>query len=129
MPLVGAIPPDLVPWWWCGVAFLFVLFAFLQVGVLSGERYLGETLAFNFQCWKSGGHAALWFIVIALVNLCVFALAEVTVGRALPAGSFPAIVLKIAFVFLRCFVLVWLAGAWLLMFCERFIGAKKPRLK
>ena len=73
--------------------------------------------------------AAGWFLVIALVNLCLFALAEVTVERSVAQGSFPGIALKLAFVFARCFVLVWLLGAWLLMFCERFIGPKRPRPK
>ena len=111
------------------MALLFVLFAFVQVGVLSGERDLRTVVGFNFECWKDGALAAGWFMVIALVNLCVFALAEITVERTLAAGSFPGIALKMAFVFGRCFVLVWLAGAWLLMFCERYIGPKKPRPK
>jgi hypothetical protein len=129
MPLVGGIPPAWLNWWWGGVALLFVVFAFLQVGVLSGERDLSAAINFNFECWKQGALAAGWFMVIAFVNLCVFGLAEVTVERSVAEGSLPGIALKLAFEFGRAFVLVWLVGAWLLMFCERFIGPKRPRPK
>ena len=129
MPLVGGVPAGAATSWWVVMAILFIVFAFLQVAVLSGERDLRTALGFNFECWRSGILAAGWFMVIAMVNLCVFELAEVTVERSLSPGSFPGIALKMVFVFGRSFVLVWLAGAWLLMFCERFIGAKKPRPK
>ncbi|MFT5105109.1 MAG: hypothetical protein ACI8XO_001810 [Verrucomicrobiales bacterium] len=129
MPFVGGISVMVLPWWWIGIASFFIVFAFLQVGVLSGERDLKEAVGFNFACWRSGGLAAGWFMVIALVNLCVFALAEVTVERSIAAGSFPGIALKLAFVFGRAFILVWILGAWLLMFCDQFIGPRKPRPK
>ena len=67
--------------------------------------------------------------MIVLVNLCVFGLAEVAVERSVALGSFPGIGLKMAFVFGRSFVLVWLLAAWLLLFCDCFIGARKPRPK
>ena len=51
MPLVGGLPAAALAWWWAGSALLFVVFAFLQVGVLSGERDLGTAVRFNFQCW------------------------------------------------------------------------------
>ncbi len=129
MPLVGGVTGAGIPIWWGSMALLLVVFAFLQVGVLSGERDLKTALGFNFQCWKEGAMAAGWFLVIALVNLCIFSLAETTVERSVAPGSFPGIALNLAFVFVRCFVLVWLLGAWLLMFCERFIGPKRPRPK
>jgi hypothetical protein len=129
MPLVGGIPESAVAAWRIGMALLFVVFAFFQVGVLSGERDLRAVIPFNFRCWRDGALAAGWFLVIAFVNACVFALAALAVERSVAPGSLPGIALKLAFVFGRSFVLVWLAGAWLLMFCERFIGAKKPRPK
>ena len=108
---------------------LFVTFAFLQVGVLSGERGLKEVVGFNFQSWRSGAHLVLWFVVVAGVNLSIFVLGEVTLERTIAPGSFPGIVLKIGFVFAGGFVLVWLAASWLLLFCDRFIGDKQPRPK
>lgn len=128
MPLVGGIPDSMAVWWRLAIVSVFVVFAFFQVGVLSGERDLRSTVAFNFECWRVGAVAG-WFIVIALVNLCVFELAEVTVERSVALGSLPGIGLKLAFVLARCFLLVWLLAAWLLLFCDRFIGAKKPRPK
>ncbi len=88
-----------------------------------------DCIAFNFDCWRRGAIPTLWFLLIALVNLCAFELAAVAFERSMDPGSFPGIALKLAFVFGRSFVLVWLAGAWLLMFCETFIGARKPRPK
>jgi hypothetical protein len=40
MPLVGGLPVSALLWWRIGTALLFVIFAFFQVGVLSGERDL-----------------------------------------------------------------------------------------
>lgn len=129
MPLVGGVPPTALQIWRLVLVGIFVVFAFVQVGVLSGERDLRTALAFNFDCWRRGAIPTLWFLLIALVNLCAFELAAVAVERSIDPGSFPGIALKLAFVFGRSFVLVWLAGAWLLMFCETFIGARKPRPK
>jgi hypothetical protein len=129
MPLVGGIHESVLPAWRIVIVVWFIVFAFLQVAVLSGERDLRAAIGFNFECWRRGGVATIWFLVIALVNLCVFELAAVAVDRSMESGSVPGIALKLAFVFGRSFVLVWLAGAWLLMFCESFIGAKRPRPK
>ena len=129
LPLIEGVP-DVVRLWSGGaMATGFVVFAFLQVAVLSGERDLAAAVSFNFECWKNGALAGGWFMVVALVNLCVFQLAEVSVERAISPTSFPGIALKIAFVFGRCFVLVWLLAAWLLLFCDRLIGPKRPRPK
>ena len=129
MPLIGGVAGASLAFWWIGAATLFVVFAFLEVGVLSGERDLKGGIQFNFECWKKGGAASVWFLVIAFVNLCSLALVEVIGERSIAAGSVPGIVVKMAFVFARSFVLVWLLGAWLLMFCDRFVGPKTPRPK
>ena len=47
----------------------------------------------------------------------------------MPVANLPGESEKMAFVFARSFVLVWLLGAWLLMFCDRFVGPKTPRPK
>lgn len=129
VPLVGGVHQSTGLAWRISMAGLFVAFAFLQAAVLSGERDLKAATGFNFDCWRRGAIVAAWFLVIAFVNLCVFELASLAVEHSVEAGSFPGIVLKLAFVFGRSFVLVWLAAAWLLMFCDSFIGAKRPRPK
>ena len=129
MPLIGGVAGASLAFWWIGAATLFVVFAFLEVGALSGERDLKGAIQFNFECWKKGGAASIWFLVIAFVNLCSLALVEVIGERSIAAGSVPGIVVKMAFVFARSFILVWLLGAWLLMFCDRFVGPKTPRPK
>jgi hypothetical protein len=129
LPLVGGLYGSAGLAWRIGMAGLFVAFAFLQAAVLSGERDLKAAIGFNFDCWRRGGIVATWFLVIASVNLWVLELASLAAEHSVETGSFPGIVLKLAFVFGRSFVLVWLAAAWLLMFCDRFIGAKRPRPK
>jgi len=129
MPVVGGVSEVFLVWWTIAAALFFVIFGFVQVGVLSGERDLKAVVLFNFKCWREGALQATWFLVIALANLFVFVFGEVVLERTIDPGSFPGIVLKIVFVFAGAFVLVWLSASWLLLFCDRFIGSKQPRPK
>ena len=87
MPLVGGITGVAATYWWLGAALFFVVFAFVQVGVLSGERDLRAVVAFNFDCWREGGFVAIWFIVIAFLNLSLFTLGEMAFERSIALGE------------------------------------------
>ena len=104
-------------------------FAFLQVGLLSGERGWREALRTNFGFWRKLAYFVLWFLVIAGIQLFLLHLSDVVLSGMVAGKAGLATLWDLAFALIRAAMMVWLLAAWVLLFCSKTKNPSRRRIR
>jgi hypothetical protein len=72
----------------------------------------------NFASWQTRAARTLWFLAVALTHgLALFLLVSLFRG-CVPPGTWFALGFELLFGFIRAFVVVWLLGAWVILWAD-----------
>jgi hypothetical protein len=118
VPLSFGFAGTLQAVWSIVFSVLFIVFAFMEVAVLGKNVPLGEAVGLNFSGWRTKAMRAAWFLAGAALHAVLLYFAEFLLRSTVDAGTWLAVGLGVIFVFVRGFVLVWLMGAWVVIWAD-----------
>ncbi len=114
---------------WPVAALAAVVFAFVQVALLSGERSLRAAVSANFTCWAKLPYHALWFMVIAALHLFLLHVSDAATSRLLQGNAVLSVLWRGLVEIIRAGMLTWLLAAWVLLYCTKTKNPSRRRIK
>ena len=118
VPLAVGFAGRLQAVWSIVFSVLFIVFAFMEVAVLGKNVPLREAVGLNFSGWRTKTMRAVWFLAGAALHAVLLYCAEFLLRSTVDAGTWLAVGLGVIFMFVRGFVLVWLLGAWVVIWAD-----------
>lgn len=104
--------------WAIVFSLIIIIFAFLEVAVLAKNVPFPDAVALNFSGWQGKLSRTLWFLACAFVHAVLLYFAAFILQSTIEAGTFLALLSGSIFIFVRSYVLVWLLGAWVVIWAD-----------
>lgn len=104
--------------WAIAFSLVLVTFAFLEVSILGKNRPLAEAVGANFEAWRNRAGRTFWFLAVVCVHGLALFLVDSLLRGCVPAGTWFALGFTAIYGFVRAFVVVWLLGAWVILWTD-----------
>lgn len=114
---------------WPVAALAAMVFAFVQVALLSGERDLRAAVSANFVCWTKLPYFALWFLVIAALHLYLLHVSDAATSRLLQGNTVLSFIWRGLVEIIRAGISTWLLAVWVLLYCSKTKNPSRRRIR
>ena len=118
IPLAFGFTGTLAYVWSIVFSAVFIVCAFLEVSVLAKNVHFTDALSLSLSSWRKKGGRAIWFLAAAALHGVLLFFAAFILNAMVVPGTWLALVLGSILVFIRAYVMVWLLGAWVVIWAD-----------